>query len=76
MFRKDIPKFLIENKNSVVYIGSSNKNIDIYFENINDQTDIDLIELSNIQEDDDYYRINYQLLESLKSDKKLIILTS
>lgn len=76
MFRKDIPKFLIENKNSVVYIGSSNKNIDIYFENINGQTDIDLIELSNIQEDDDYYRINYQLLESLKSDKKLIILTS
>ncbi len=35
MFRKDIPKFLIENKNSVVYIGSSNKNIDIYFENLN-----------------------------------------
>lgn len=76
MFRKDIPKFLIENKNSVVYIGSSNKNIDIYFENLIDQKEIDLIELSNIQEEDDYYKVNYQLLESLKSNKKLIILTS
>ncbi|MGL4787144.1 MAG: transcription-repair coupling factor, partial [Cetobacterium sp.] len=76
MFRKDIPKFLIENKNSVVYIGSSNKNIDIYFENLINQKEIDLIELSNIQEEDDYYKVNYQLLESLKSNKKLIILTS
>ena len=76
MFRKDIPKFLIENKNSVVYIGSSNKNIDIYFENISEEKNIDLIELSNIQEEDDYYKINYQLLESLKNDKKLVILTS
>ena len=76
MFRKDIPKFLIENKNSVVYIGSSNKNIDIYFENISEEKNIDLIELSNIQEEDDYYKVNYKLLESLKNDKKLVILTS
>lgn len=76
MFRKDIPKFLIDNKNSVVYIGSSNKNIDIYFENIVEQQEIDLIELSNIQEEDDYYRVNYELLESLKNNRKLIILTS
>ena len=76
MFRKDIPKFLMENRNSVVYIGSSNKNIDIYFDNINEEKNINLIELSNIQEEDDYYKVNYQLLESLKSNKKLVILTS
>ena len=76
MFRKDIPKFLMENRNSVVYIGSSNKNIDIYFDNIKEEKNINLIELSNIQEEDDYYKVNYQLLESLKSNKKLVILTS
>ncbi|WP_432204814.1 DEAD/DEAH box helicase [Cetobacterium somerae] len=75
MFRKDIPQFLIDKKNSVVYIGSSNKNIDIYYENMKEQ-DINVIELSNIQEEDDYYRVNYQLSEELKTNKKLIILIS
>ncbi|MDX8336789.1 DEAD/DEAH box helicase [Candidatus Cetobacterium colombiensis] len=75
MFRKDIPQFLIDKKNSVIYIGSSNKNIDIYYENMKEQ-DINVIELSNIQEEDDYYRVNYQLSEELKTNKKLIILIS
>ncbi|MGL4988110.1 MAG: DEAD/DEAH box helicase [Cetobacterium sp.] len=74
MFRKDIPKFLIEQKNSIIYIGSSNKNIDMYFESINEKQNI--IRLSDIQEEDEYYRINYELIEKIKENKKLIILTS
>ncbi|MGL5970656.1 MAG: CarD family transcriptional regulator, partial [Cetobacterium sp.] len=74
MFRKDIPKFLIEQKNSVVYIGSSNKNIDMYFDSMKEKENT--IRLSDIQEEDEYYRINYELIEKIKENKKIIILTS
>ncbi|MGL5982680.1 MAG: hypothetical protein ACRCZR_05070, partial [Cetobacterium sp.] len=68
MFRKDIPKFLIEQKNSVVYIGSSNKNIDMYFDSMKEKENT--IRLSDIQEEDEYYRINYELIEKIKENKK------
>ncbi|MGL4977766.1 MAG: DEAD/DEAH box helicase [Cetobacterium sp.] len=74
MFRKDIPKFLTEQKNSIIYIGSSNKNIDMYFDNIREKENV--IKLSDIQEEDEYYRINYELIEKIKENKKLIIFTS
>ncbi|MGL5089273.1 MAG: transcription-repair coupling factor, partial [Cetobacterium sp.] len=75
MFRKDISQFLIDKKNSVVYIGSSNKNIDIYFDNIK-ENDLNVIKLSDLQEEEEYCKINYKLSEMLKYDGKLIILTS
>lgn len=75
MFRKDIPAFLIENKKNIIYIASSNKNIDIYYDNIN-KKEFNIIKLCDIQEEEDYYRVNYKILEALKENKKIIILTS
>ncbi|MGL5053444.1 MAG: DEAD/DEAH box helicase [Cetobacterium sp.] len=75
MFRKDISQFLIDKKKSIVYIGSSNKNIDIYFDDIKEKN-LNVIKLSDLQEEDEYYKINYELTEMLKCDGKIIILTS
>lgn len=75
MFRKDIPAFLIENEKNIIYIASSNKNIDIYYDNIN-KKEFNIIKLCDIQEEEDYYRVNYKILEALKENKKIIILTS
>ncbi|MGL4971012.1 MAG: transcription-repair coupling factor [Cetobacterium sp.] len=75
MFRKDISQFLIDKKNSIIYIGSSNKNIDIYFDNIKEQEE-NIIKLSDLQDEEEYYKTNYELLERINNNKKIIILTS
>ncbi|MGL5001267.1 MAG: DEAD/DEAH box helicase [Cetobacterium sp.] len=75
MFRKDISQFLINKKNNIVYIGSSNKNVDIYFDSIKEEN-LNVIKLTDFQEESDYYKINYKLNEFLSCNKKLIILTS
>lgn len=75
MFRKDISQFLIDKKNSVVYIGSSNKNIDIYFDNIKDH-EKNIVKLSDLQDENEYYRVNYELLEKMAKKEKIIILMS
>ena len=75
MFRKDISQFLIDKKNSVVYIASSNKNIDIYFDNIKDE-EKNIVKLSDLQDEEEYYKVNYELLEKINLTEKIIILTS
>ncbi|MEG2960729.1 MAG: transcription-repair coupling factor [Cetobacterium sp.] len=76
MLRKDVCKILTENKNSIVYIASSNKNLEIYFDKMWEEKSIKLIKISDIQEESEYFKINYELLEALKSDLKVVILVS
>lgn len=76
MLRKDVSKMLTENKNNVVYIASSNKNLEIYFNEIWEKKSIKLIKINDLQEEEEYFKINYELIDALKTDLKVIILVS
>ena len=75
MLRRDVPKMLIENTNSIIYIASSNKNLDIYFDNI-EENNIKIVKITDIQEEEEEYRINYELLELKNGKEKVIVLVS
>ncbi len=76
MLRKDVPKMLLEKKNSIIYIASSNRNIDIYSDELNVLEEKSYIKISDIQEQEQYYKINFDIIDALKSEKKCIVLTS
>lgn len=76
MLRKDIAEFIVNKNKSILYIASSNKNIEIYLENIQPLENKEIIKISDIQEEEDYFKINYKLLEAIKSKEDVIIFTS
>lgn len=72
MLKDSIPSYLLEQENTVIYIASSNKNIDFYSEFLKDKA----LKLMDIQEEEEYFYLNHKMLELLKSKEKGILFTS
>ena len=75
-FRGEIPFWLKNKKNSIVYICSSNRNIDDYFFVLKDFYKGKILRIKKENENGELKKYNYDLLGLLKSDEKFIILIS
>ena len=75
-FRGEIPFWLKNKKNSLVYICSSNRNIDDYFFVLKDFYKGKVIRIKKENEIGELKKYNYDLLELINSDEKFIILIS
>lgn len=75
-FRGEIPFWLKNKKNSIVYICSSNRNIDDYFFVLKDFYKGKILRIKKENENGELKKYNYDLLELLKSNEKFIILIS
>lgn len=73
MLRKEVANYIGKFDENIVYLVSSNKNLDIYYEQVED---IEKIKLVDLQENDEYIKKNSKLIELLESDKKYIIFLS
>lgn len=75
-FRGEIPFWLKNKKNNIVYICSSNRNIDDYFFVLKDFYKGKIIRIKKENEIGELKKYNYDLLELLNSNEKFIILIS
>lgn len=75
-FRGEIPFWLKEKENNIVYVCSSNRNIDDYFYVLRDFYDGKILKIKIENEIGEIRKYNYDLLELLKSKEKFIILIS
>ena len=75
-YRGKIPFLLKELKGNILYLCSSNKNIEDYYDVLEDIYGGKLLKLDSSQIKEELEKDNYDLLEILKSGDKFIILTS
>ena len=75
-YRGKIPFLLKKLKGSILYLCSSNKNIEDYYNVLDDIYDGKLLRLESSQLGEEIEKNNYDLLEILKSKDKFIILAS
>ena len=75
-FRGEIPFWLKSKKNNIVYVCSSNRNIDDYFFVLKDIYKGKVLSIKKENENDELKKYNYDLLELINSDEKYIILIS
>ena len=75
-FRGEIPFWLKSKKNNIVYVCSSNRNIDDYFFVLKDIYKGKVLRIKKENENDELKKYNYDLLEFINSDEKYIILIS
>lgn len=75
-YRGRIPFYLKNLKENIVYLCSSNKNIEDYYNTLADFYDGKILKIESSSDRDEIEKINYDLLELLKSKKKYIILIS
>ena len=75
-FRGEIPFWLKSKKNNIVYVCSSNRNIDDYFFVLKDIYKGKVLRIKKENENDELKKYNYDLLELINSDEKYIILIS
>lgn len=75
-YRGKIPFLLKELKGDILYLCSSNKNIEDYYNVLEDIYGGKLLKLESSQIKEELEKDNYDLLEILKSGDKFIILTS
>ena len=75
MLKENIPNFLLQQKRSVVYIASSNKNIDFYSHLLKNENR-KIIELMDLQEEERHIYLNYKLLKNIEENENSIIFTS
>lgn len=75
-YRGKIPFLLKELKGNILYLCSSNKNIEDYYNVLEDIYSGKLLKLESSQIKEELEKDNYDLLEILKSGDKFIILTS
>lgn len=75
-YRGKIPFLLAKLQANVLYLCSSNRNIEDYYNVLNDVYSGRVLKLENIQTDEELEKDNYSLLEVLKTDGKFIILLS
>lgn len=75
-YRGKIPFLLKELKGDILYLCSSNKNIEDYYNVLEDIYGGKLLKLESSQIKEELEKDNYDLLETLKSRDKFIILTS
>ncbi|MCI5724716.1 MAG: transcription-repair coupling factor, partial [Fusobacterium sp.] len=75
-FRGEIPFWLKDKENNIVYVCSSNRNIDDYFYVLRDFYNGKILKIKIENEIGEIRKYNYDLLELLKSEEKFIILIS
>ncbi|SJZ91633.1 transcription-repair coupling factor (superfamily II helicase) [Cetobacterium ceti] len=75
MYRDEVGNFLLEKKGKVVYIASSNRNLEIYYENVKNLGMENIVKVDDLLEEDDFYRINYKLLDTLDKKEFLILIS-
>lgn len=75
-YRGKIPFYLKELESNIVYLCSSNKNIEDYYNTLDDFYDGEILKIESSSDRDEIEKINYDLLELFKSKKKYIILIS
>ena len=75
-FRGEIPFWLKDKKNNLVYICSSNRNIDDYFFVLKDFYKGKILRIKKENEVGELKKYNYDLLELINSNEKFIILIS
>ncbi len=75
-FRGEIPFWLKNKKNNLVYICSSNRNIDDYFFVLKDFYKGKILRIKKENEVGELKKYNYDLLEFINSNEKFIILIS
>ncbi|WP_293961728.1 DEAD/DEAH box helicase, partial [uncultured Fusobacterium sp.] len=75
-YRGRIPFYLKNLKENIVYLCSSNKNIEDYYNTLADFYDGKILKIESSSDRDEIEKINYDLLELLKSKKKYVILIS
>lgn len=75
MYRDEVGNFLLEKKGKVVYIASSNRNLEIYYENVKNLGMENIVKVDDLLEEDDFYRINYKLLDALDKKEFLILIS-
>lgn len=73
LLKEDVAKFLEDNKNSLIYVSSSFKNISYYVSKLKELNQNVYFFRSNTRDLKEFANINVMLLEKLKEDKKNII---
>jgi transcription-repair coupling factor (superfamily II helicase) len=77
MYRGAVPFFLMNKNKKVVYISSSNKNIEDYYFTLSDYHKDSIYRIENFNySDEEFQTINYGLLKTLKDKGNWIILVS
>ena len=76
LYRGSLPFFLSDEKEGVVFLASSNKNIEDYYYTLKDIYDGDILKIDDFENENDEYKKNYALIDCLKNSKKYIILIS
>lgn len=74
-YRGKIP-FIERNRGKILYLCSSNRNIEDYYNVLSDIYGGNILKLENTQSKDELEKDNYDLLEILKSEEDFIILLS
>lgn len=75
-YRGRIPYFLKEFEKNIVYLCTSNKNIEDYYNTLSDIYDGDIVKIESSSDKNEIEKNNYDLLELFKTHKKYIILLS
>lgn len=76
LYRGSLPFFLANQKGKIIFLASSNKNIEDYYFTLKDIYNGNILKIDDFEDENDEYRKNYNLLEYMKSDEKYIILVS
>ena len=76
LYRGSLPFFLAEEKKGVVFLASSNKNIEDYYYTLKDIYNGNILKIDDFENENDEYKKNYSLIDCLKNSKKYIILIS
>lgn len=76
LYRGSLPFFLANQKGKIIFLASSNKNIEDYYFTLKDIYNGNILKIDDFEDENDEYRKNYNLLEYIKSDEKYIILVS
>jgi len=77
IYRGAVPFFLKNRGKKIIYITSSNKNIEDYYFTLNDFYRGKILKLENFNySDDEFQTINYDLIEMLEGKEEWILLTS
>lgn len=75
-YRGKIPELLKKEDGKIIYVCSSNKNLEDYYNLLIEIYDGKVLKIEGFFENEETDKINYEILEILKNEKKYIILTS
>lgn len=75
-YRGKIPFFLKNIDENILYICSSNRNIEDYYEVLEDCYNGDILKIEQFESEEEEDKVNYDFLKILKNTKKFILLIS